>query len=347
MHKYILLLVCFLSLALPTWASQSNTEIQIPTQNACHKKFQRLIENKIKLEVPSKHLPRLSIPENGPSKVTVILIHGLFESPYFLRRVGERLRAQHYNTLSILLPGQWEKNAVSTHKISFSHWLDELDQAMLIASCLGPSVVFAGHSLGGAIALAGALKYPDYTAGLLLWAPALKLKPLPTVGGLIGAMTGMSGNLFLGKRPDMDEVPYYSGTQANEVRRLGKYIIARYAIKSPSKEKSHPRKILYETIKAPTFLVLPMNDPAIQPNATLSMYNSLGGEKKMILYARDSDVWHGNVAKSVLDAYKVAPSDVNKNFDDMMDQIEGFFYQQINANAGNPLRELDEPSSTR
>ena len=346
MYKYILILICLLSLALPTWASQSDTEIPISTQNACDTKFQRMVKNKIKVGVPSKHLPRLSIPQNGPSSVTVILIHGLFESPYFLRRVGERFRMQNYNTLSILLPGQWEEDAVSSSRVSFSHWLDELDQAMLIASCLGPRVVFAGHSLGGTVALVGALKYPDYTAGLLLWAPALKLKPLPTVGGAIGAMTGMSGNLFLGKRPDMDEIPYYSGNQANEVRRLGKFILARYGVKSPSNEKSRPKKVVYEKITAPTFLVLPMNDPAIQPKATLKMYNSLGGEKRMIVYASDSDIWHGNVAKSSSDTYKVSPNDFNMDFDNMMDQIEGFIHQQINTSSdwSTPLRELDEPT---
>ncbi|WP_295377234.1 alpha/beta hydrolase [Stenotrophomonas maltophilia] len=344
-----MLLAYLLWLTFPTWASEPDIEIPATARTACDMPFQRLVEKKIEQGVPSKHLPRLGFPENGPSDVTVILVHGLFESPYFLRGAGERLRAQGYNTLSILLSGQWGKDTVSARDVTFFQWLDELDRAMLIASCLGPRVVFAGHSLGATVALAGALKYPDYTAGLLLWAPALKLKLLPTVGGAIGVMTGLSGNVFLGKRPDLDETPYYSGNQANEARRLAKFIFARHAKNSRTGEEDHSGGEIYEEITAPTFLVVPMKDPAVQPEAAFSMYDGLSGEKMMIVYPQNSDVWHANVAKSELDAYKVSPKDFNKNFDEMMNQIEGFFNQKIDASGhrNNPLRELDEPLPAR
>lgn len=320
----------FLLLALSVGASQA-------MDNLCQFRFASYRKSKIDMGVPAKHLPRLEPSHIAPSKNMVIFIHGLFESPYFFQGITQDFAEHGYNTLSILLPGHWDRDLSRIDRITYEDWLREVDKAVEIAQCFDQKILFAGHSLGGALATIGVLKYPDRTVGLAVWAPAFELKALPTFGAFIGSITSLSGNAFIKQEPDHDEVPKYSGNAVKQMYDLIRYIGKTYGeglgdlYGLQDNYNTLPLSYLsvYKKIAVPTFVVIPEKDPAVSPKESLEMYKQVAGPKKLIVYPEDSSIWHGNVTKSNIDTYKIAPNGFNKHFDDMTVSMENFFDEYL------------------
>ncbi len=333
--KFICSIFCSVSVlaALPASAQQSSPQA---SHQVCEQRFAAYRQSKIALGVPEKHLPYLDLARQQPERDTVIFIHGLFESPYFFKGVTQNFSENGYNTLTILLPGHWEQDVNHIDHVSYQDWLDELDKAVSMASCFGHKIVFAGHSLGGALAIAGVLKYPGEAAGLAVWAPALQLNVLPNLAGTIGTLTRLDGNLFMSQAPDLDEIPKYSGNAAMQIFNLNQYLAKTYGervgtLYGPTNQVALPLSYLgvYKKIRVPTFAVIPENDPAVSPSESLAMFQQISAPKQLITYPKDSPVWHANVTKSKLDTYKVDPAGFNHHFGEMMDSVEQFFSAQI------------------
>ncbi len=330
MMRSLLLAICL--------AASSSTAFSV--DEVCLREFEAYRQSKIDLGVANKHLPRLDVPEGGRSPYTVIFIHGLFESPYFDRGLIGNFNAHGYNVLSILLPGHWERDSDIIDRISYRDWLNEVDKAVAIAGCLDGKLIFAGHSLGGTLALAGALKYRARTAGLVLWAPALQLKPLPLFGGVIGSITTLSGNTLTRRKPDHNEIPKYSANAPIQVYNLEEYLATTYGTwwqgATPPMNGNHhdlPLSYLgiYGKVIVPAFVVVPERDPAVSVKENLAMFEQLGGPKELIVYPQSSVVWHGNVTKSETDTYRTAPNDFNPDFHGMVTEMNNFLEDHLKS----------------
>jgi esterase/lipase len=116
-----------------------------------------------------------AVDETGKYQRGIVLIHGLFDSPYSMRPLGEYLQSQCFYVLGLLLPdhgtrpgdfldARWEDWAAATHF------------ATTQLAARAHTVFLSGHSAGGTLALLEAARNPEVDA-LVLFAPALAITP--------------------------------------------------------------------------------------------------------------------------------------------------------------------------
>ncbi len=121
---------------------------------------------------PDATCPRMA---SGLFEKGIVLIHGLFDSPYSMRPFAESLRAQCFYVLGLLLPdhgtrpgdfldAHWQDWAAATHFAT--------EQLALHAE----GRYLSGHSVGGTLALLEAARNAEVDA-LVLFAPALGITP--------------------------------------------------------------------------------------------------------------------------------------------------------------------------
>jgi alpha-beta hydrolase superfamily lysophospholipase len=157
---------------------------------------------------PDASCPRA---DSGKFAKGIVLIHGLFDSPYSMRPFGESLRAQCFYVLGLLLPdhgtrpgdfldSHWQDWATATHFAT--------EQLALHAEAL----YLSGHSAGGTLALLEAARNPAVDA-LVLFAPALAITPAARYAkyvALVGKMFGRAA--WYEVRPDEAAYRYESIT---------------------------------------------------------------------------------------------------------------------------------------
>src|SRR5690606_12484427 len=117
---------------------------------------------------PAADCPRLA---DGRFPKGVLLTHGLIDSPYSMRPLGEDLRARCYLVYGLLLPGHGTRPG----DLLSSGWEDWAQAQHFATQRLAEeaeTVVLAGHSAGGTLAILEAGANPVVDA-LLLFAPAL------------------------------------------------------------------------------------------------------------------------------------------------------------------------------
>jgi esterase/lipase len=121
---------------------------------------------------PDASCPRA---ESGKFQRGIVLIHGLFDSPYSMRAFGEHLRSQCFYVLGLLLPDHGTRPGDFLE----SHWQDWAAATHFAANQLAlnaEALYLSGHSAGGTLAMLEAARNSDIDA-LVLFAPALGITP--------------------------------------------------------------------------------------------------------------------------------------------------------------------------
>lgn len=147
--------------------------------------------------------------EGGP--VGVLLCHGFTGSPQSLRPWAEHLAEAGYSVSLPLLPGHgttWQ----DMNRSRWPEWYATLDVALSQLRARCDSVVVAGLSMGGGLALRLAEQHGDdpALAGLILVNPAVKiedprLRVLPVLRFLLPTLPGIASDI---NKPDAHEVAY-------------------------------------------------------------------------------------------------------------------------------------------
>jgi alpha-beta hydrolase superfamily lysophospholipase len=157
-------------------------------------------------------------PEN--LKGGALLVHGLTDSPYSLRRVAELLQGQGYYVLGLRLPGHGTIPA-SLVETSWKDWKAAVQVGVRhVASRVGEGVplMLVGHSCGGALVVeytASALledegRVPD---SLLLFSPAIGVTPFAVVSSwhrLVSFLPYFEKFRWMGIEPEYDPFKYVS-----------------------------------------------------------------------------------------------------------------------------------------
>ena len=119
-----------------------------------------------------------------PKQNAIVLIHGLTDSPYFMKAIAKRFHAIGFNVLLPLLPGHGLKIPDSEiDTVTFTQWQDEVNFAVDCAMGLGKQVSIGGLSAGGNLATYKAITDLQHINGaLFLFAAALDIhNPIETV----------------------------------------------------------------------------------------------------------------------------------------------------------------------
>ena len=103
-----------------------------------------------------------------PGQPTIVLLHGMSSSADSFRELMHEL-GHEYRLIAPDIPGFGHSGDMSPYTIS--HLVEWLAAFVVGLDLHRP--IFLGHSFGGVVATAFAHRYPEYTQGLVLLAPAL------------------------------------------------------------------------------------------------------------------------------------------------------------------------------
>lgn len=158
-------------------------------------------------------------PAGGPARCGVLLLHGMSDSPYSFRSIGERLHAEGAHVLGLRLPGHgtapsgllevtW-KDFDAAVRIAVKHLREQLPDR---------PVYIAGYSNGGALAVHYALEtLEDETLprvdGLILLSPAIGVSPMAGLAvwqARLGHWLGLEKLAWNSISPEYDPFKYNS-----------------------------------------------------------------------------------------------------------------------------------------
>jgi pimeloyl-ACP methyl ester carboxylesterase len=155
--------------------------------------------------------PRKMVHKNTTGR-SIVLIHGLTDSPFFLTAIGEYFHTcLGYNVYLPLLQCHGLKDPGGMVGVSLSEWKRNVRFAIRTAQSLGGRVSLGGLSAGGALSFYMACREPEVDGDLYLFSPAL---------GLYGDRFGVVGRLkeiilrlgitryFDSRRPLVGDHPY-------------------------------------------------------------------------------------------------------------------------------------------
>ena len=122
------------------------------------------------------HAPSVLLPK-GTSKGVIVILHGLSDSPFFVRSPGEFLQKKGYVVILPLNSGHGKKDAsfdMRDDKLQ-QRWYAHFDQIIAFAKTFDGPLALGGFSTGGALATRYALNHPEEVNALVLFSGALAL----------------------------------------------------------------------------------------------------------------------------------------------------------------------------
>ncbi|MGI9432003.1 MAG: alpha/beta hydrolase, partial [Myxococcota bacterium] len=185
----------------------------------------------------------------------VLLLHGLTDSPYSLRAVGQSLHAAGHHVLGLRLPG----HGTAPSALLDLRWEDMAAAVRLAASHLssqigGGPLHIVGYSTGGTLAVDYAL---DALAGraspvptsLVLISPAVGVSPAAALAvwkRRVGRVPGLGRLAWFQIQPEFDPYKYnsFATNAADQVYRLTRSVADRVAARA----KSNPDEVLPPTL---------------------------------------------------------------------------------------------------
>lgn len=105
-----------------------------------------------------------------------LLIHGLSDSPYYMKDIGQKLFEDGYNIVAITLSGH-STNAESLSAVTVEDWIEDIRFGIDMAQNYGNKLFLIGMSTGGSLAVDAILdeELSKKITGVVLISPALKL----------------------------------------------------------------------------------------------------------------------------------------------------------------------------
>jgi esterase/lipase len=117
--------------------------------------------------------PACARADDGRYLHGIVLTHGLFDSPYSMRDIGEFFQSRCYLVYGVLIPGHGSRPGDFLNA-GWRDWWRVVHFATQSMSTLVQEVSLGGHSAGGALSILEALENQT-VRGLFMFAPALSI----------------------------------------------------------------------------------------------------------------------------------------------------------------------------
>ncbi len=261
----------------------SHTPTCVPDGQDClargHKAFEdyrRLKVETIQYKSLGYRLPGAPVAfiHSDRTEYSVLLIHGLNDSAYYMADLGESLHQSGFNVVTVLLPGHGTDTR-DMLDVTAEQWRTEVDKGLEMAALVGKKVIVGGFSLGGALAIDAVTRRPDIH-GLLLFSPAIKLRSFDTISSLMCA----PGLRTYKRKTDLPQNPvkykYRMGNGACQLIRLMKRNLAESNVtENRMAMASEQLRELARRVKVPTFMALSYADERISPEAALEFAHNV------------------------------------------------------------------------
>ncbi len=132
------------------------------------------LSNDLKNVRDSKHATQYYLHSRKQAK-SILIMHGLFESPNYMRSLSLAFFEAGYNVINLRLAGHFEKAKFSDLHVTAEDWQQNAEDGLRLARIVGDQVEILGYSTGGTLGVYLSLKYPQIIKKLYLISPALKL----------------------------------------------------------------------------------------------------------------------------------------------------------------------------
>jgi esterase/lipase len=210
--------------------------------------------------------------QDQPVKRGVLLLHGILDSPYSLRAIGQIFLEKSYLVRSILLPGH------GTHpedllQVSHQDWINSAYQAIEALQQTVDEVILVGFSSGASLALSHAHLTPNLK-GMILISPAFRLaEKLAAFTKFIVPL----GKVWHELREEIDyakyrSISYHLAAEAYKLSRVNKKMTRRYPL------------------QCPILMVLSDTDETVKTHAALDFFNQQAfSQDECIIYSRRPD----------------------------------------------------------
>jgi len=202
-----------------------------------------------------------SLPTAYAAVGGVLLLHGMTDSPYSLRALGEALQQRGYYVLGLRMPG----HGTLPSGMLYLRWQDmaavvRLGMAHLARQVRGAPIHIIGYSTGAPLALDHALQAQQDTtlpavAKLVLISPAIGVSPAAALAKWsrrLSRLPGLYPLAWLDLQPEFDPYKYNSFTTnaAEQVYELTQSVAKRVAAHNDSDRPLPPMLIFKSTVDA-------------------------------------------------------------------------------------------------
>ncbi len=130
-------------------------------------------EKVVDLNAPFIMKPADAPGADGRYRKGIVLIHGLSDSPYFLRPVARYFQKRGFLVYGLLLPGHGTVPG-DLLSVNYKEWIEATEYAMNRLRKQAREVYIGGFSMGGTLSVEYALRHDD-VRGLVLFSPGMGL----------------------------------------------------------------------------------------------------------------------------------------------------------------------------
>lgn len=205
-----------------------------------------------------------------PSTTGVLLIHGLFDSPFMLRDIGNDLQQEGLLVRSVLLPGHGTVPGALLN-LNYQDWLRTVTYGIQSIKKEVKKLFIVGFSTGATLALHYLKDHRDID-GIIMIAPALKtVSHLTSISHwFVAAGKLWERAAWLHKEPEINYVKYQSVTY-NSVYQVYQLM---QSIQSISQEA---------LANCPLFMAGALHDRVIDTRASIDFFNKLTNPNNRLL----------------------------------------------------------------
>ncbi len=209
------------------------------------------------------------------SKRAILLIHGLMETPFLMRDIGEHFAAQDYLVRAVLLPGH-ATSPGDLLNIKRQAWQQACDYAIRDLCQNVDELYLCGYSTGALLALLAAYQpLHDKIKGLLLFAPAIEIAHYPPhLVNLMRAGARLIPRLRWLKRGQENDFARYCSLPIN----------AAYEVYQLSRELAAINR--EKKLELPIFITATTNDIVVSCRSSIDFFQQQPHEKnRLLLYS--------------------------------------------------------------
>ena len=278
-------------------------------------KIDEIARNEDDEGVPLAHRSKSYLVKSGSNivktKLSVVVIHGLLNSPAWMQRIAESAHQMGFNVINLRLPKHFSGDRRQLDRIKAEEFIQFASEIVPIAEGLGERVVYISHSTGGLVSSLAAMRNVEKTAGLVLFSPALMLQPQIILDsykyGTIGLsgwyhMSGWAENTTGDSTKDNRYMSSYAGI---EVYRLGK-LVSEITPKEKGTNPGGPHAAVKQLInQVPTLWVDTAIDDVINPNFNVQVATS-SAKAQHYLYPTNLSIIHNRTFLSPKESASLA-----------------------------------------
>lgn len=145
----------------------------------------------------------------GKKTKTVLLFHGLSDSPGSMKEISVIYQKQGYNVFTLMLRDHGlikELRDEARSNITLDQWREDIDKTMAIALKMSDTdkIAVAGYSLGGALVIDTAHRYPGKISSIVMMSPMFKMMYSP-----ITPLTKYLKHIVYATQKGIDEMPHF------------------------------------------------------------------------------------------------------------------------------------------